>query len=109
MNLVELLTVEDSFLIKGRGVVVVPDFSVPDGWKNRTEMVVVEKPDGRRYDTTANLNMAHFNISDPGAPIDKRWRVVVTLPELKKEEIPIGSRIFVSETIRNAVFPPGTL
>ena len=42
----ELLRVDESFHIQGYGLVVHPDFSVPNGWKNQVETVVVEKPDG---------------------------------------------------------------
>jgi hypothetical protein len=107
MKRVELLTVEDSFQITGRGVVVIPDFSVPNGWKNRTEVVVVRKPDGQQYEATAQLSMTHFNISDPDVSIDKRWRVVVLLPDRKKEELPIGSKILVSEKVKDAILGDG--
>jgi hypothetical protein len=102
---VELLTVEDCFLIEGRGVIVLPDFSVPDGWKNRTEMVAVTTPDGHQYEAPAQFSMSHFKPLDPKAPIDRRWRVVVLLPNRKKEELPAGSRILVSQEVRDAILP----
>src|SRR5438309_11358347 len=105
MSSVELLTVEDCFLIEGRGVVVIPDFSVPDGWKDRTDTVVVMKPDGHRYDATARFSMSHFRMLDPKAPIDKRWRVVVLLLDRKKEDLPVGSKIIVSQEVRDAILP----
>ncbi len=105
MNAVELLTVEDSFQISGRGVVVVPDFSVPDGWKNRTATVVVEKPDGQQYDATAQFSISHFNIADPKVSIDMRWRVTVLLQDWNEEDLPAGSRIIVSREIRDAILP----
>jgi hypothetical protein len=36
----ELLTVQEHFDITGRGLVLLPDFEVPDGWKNRSEPVL---------------------------------------------------------------------
>ena len=105
MSRVELLTVADSFQLVGRGVVVVPDFSVPDGWKNRTESVMVAKPDGQEYEATAEFSVSHFNIRDPHVPIDRRWRVVVVLPDRTKDELPVGSRILVSPEIRDAILP----
>jgi hypothetical protein len=102
---VELLTVEDSFQISGRGVVVIPDFSVPDGWKNRTETITVARPDGRQFEATAQFSMSHFHIPDQQVSIDRRWRVVVLLPQRTKEEVPAGSRIMVSPDTRDAILP----
>jgi|SRR6187431_2752397 hypothetical protein len=108
MNTVELLTVEDSFQITGRGVVLVPDFSVPVGWTNRTETVLVEQPCGTRYEALAQFNLSHFNLIDRNAPVDKRWRIVVLLPGLAKEEVPPGSKIFVASEVRDAVISDNT-
>jgi hypothetical protein len=105
MNRVELLTVEDCFLIEGRGVVVIPDFSVPDGWKDRKETVAVTTPDGEQYKAVAQFSMSHFSLLDPKASIDKRWRVVVLLLNRSKEELPVGSKISVSQEIKDAILP----
>jgi hypothetical protein len=102
MSRVELLAVEDCFLIEGRGVVVIPDFSVPDGWKNRTDTVVVTKPDGQQYQATAQFSMSHFRMLDPKA---SRWRVIVLLLNGRKEDLPVGSRILVSPEVRDAILP----
>jgi hypothetical protein len=45
MDLVELLTVADRFQLSS-GLVLVPDFLVPKGWKPRSETVVIVKPNG---------------------------------------------------------------
>ena len=105
MSRVELLTVADSFQISGRGVVVIPDFSVPDGWKNRTDTITVAKPDGQQYEATAQFSVSHFNIRDPQVSIDRRWRVVVLLPDRTKDELPVGSKILVSPEVRDAILP----
>jgi len=85
MTLVELLTVEASFRITGRGVVVKPNFSVPNGWRNRTETIVVLNPNGGQYEASAQFNLEHFNIADPSVSIDQRWRVVVMLMDRTSE------------------------
>ena len=104
MEHVELLNVEERFQITNAGLVLVPDFSVPNGcWKNFSETVVVVRPDGQTLETLAQFNMSHFNIPDPSVQIDERWRVVVWLPNAKKEEVPIGSKVLVSRETRNAV------
>lgn len=105
VELVELFSIEDCFLIEARGAIVIPTFSVPNGWKDRTETVTVKKPDGQRYETTAQFSMSHFRPVNPKASLDERWRVVVLFPNGKKEELPVGSKILVSREIRNAILP----
>src|ERR1041385_1418612 len=105
MKHVELLSIEESFEIIGRGVVVIPDFPVPRGWKDRTETVVVVQPNGQHLEATALFNMSHFTFTDPNVPLDKRWRVVVQLLDKKKEDLPIGSKILVSQEARDAILP----
>src|SRR2546423_11902169 len=105
MSRVELLTVQDCFLIEERGVVVIPDFSVPDGWKDRTETVAVTRPDGQEYETAAQFSMSHFRLLDRTASLDRSWRDVVLLLNRKKDELPAGSKISVSQEIRDAILP----
>ena len=105
MSRVELLAIEDRFLVEGRGVIIVPDFSVPPGWKDRIDTVVVTKPDGQQHEAKAQFSMSHFRPVDPKAPIDKRWRIVVLLLGENKEDLPVGSKILVSREIRDAILP----
>jgi hypothetical protein len=104
MERVELLLVDDCFGIEGWGLVVRPDFSVPNGrWANRSETVKIETPDGGSFEAKADFNLSHINIADPAAPLDRRWRVIVALPGRTKKELPIGSRIWCSREIRDAI------
>lgn len=103
-DLVELLTVAERFQLNS-GLVVVPDFSPPDGWKNRFETVTVALPDGKHRAVIASLAIAHFRISDPAAPLDRRWRLVVSFPELTKEDVPIGSKVMVPLCLWAAIRP----
>ena len=89
--------------MRGRGLVVAPDFSVPDGWKNREDTVVVMKRDGHQYEAMAQFSMSHFRPVDPKTSIDKRWRIVVLLLNGKKEELPPDSKILVSRELRDAI------
>ena len=74
---ISALTVEDTFWLEGNGVVMLilrPNFSVPPGWEQRgwnqrTEPVVVAKPDGQQIEATAQINLTHVNISDPSVSI----------------------------------------
>lgn len=104
MGRVELLTVEDSFQIEGFGLVLRPDFSVPNGrWAERMDSVLVVRPDGEKLETTARFGLSHLYISDPTVSIERRWRVVLSFPHLTKDQVPIGSRILVSQRMRHAI------
>src|SRR5690348_14525417 len=103
----ELLTVEDTFLL-GQGpaqiLILLPDFPVPKaGWSARTEPVIISRPDGTTLEATAEINLEHFNIRDPNAPLDRRWRITIALRGRTKEDVPIGSKILISEVTRRAV------
>jgi hypothetical protein len=107
MQRVELLTVQERFQISW-GLTLLPDFPIPGGrWKNREERVLVVPPDGDEFEAPAQLNMVHFNIRDPEASADQRWRVVVSLLSVEKERVPIGSKVFVSPEVKDAVLVGG--
>jgi hypothetical protein len=105
---VELLTVVERFQITGVGLVLAPDFSVPEGkWRNRVEQVLVVTPQEQEFEALAQFNLTHFNILDPAAPLDRRWRIMVALPAVLKEQVPVGSKVFASPEVRNAVLAEG--
>ena len=103
MKLTELLTVEAAFQIARLGLVLLPDFPIKDDWEDRTEAVTVIKPDGEECDATAKFSLIHFNISDSKVSIDKRWRIVVSLLNLHKEDVPIGSKLLISKEAAQAL------
>lgn len=47
--------------------------------------------------------MAHFEMLDPGAPVDSRWRVVFTLLGIATEDVPIGSKLRVPMSVKIAL------
>ena len=111
MSRVELTTVADTFCLRSNDtaaaplLVIHPDFSAPSsGWQSRTEAVTILKPNGQEFETTAQLNLSHFNIRDPEVPLDRRWRVTVSLPNRTREDVPVGSKILVSPETRDAIF-----
>jgi hypothetical protein len=109
MSAVELFTVEDRFEIDSLGVVLLPGLSVPNGrWKVRNDKVTVVRPDGEQFETTAEFKLMHFYISDPTVSIDRRWRVVLSLPGRTRGELPLGAKILVSQEMRDALFPKNT-
>jgi len=112
MERVPLITVETTFWLQSeahaeRSILIVhPDLSVPPhGWKERAETVRILRPDGRECEALAQISLSHFNIRDPKASIDRRWRVTVSFRSLTKDDVPDGSQILVSHETRDALLP----
>jgi hypothetical protein len=107
--LVELFTIEGTFWINQNGVqmlILRPIFRVPPGgWRSRTESVGIVTPDGRELSATAQISMTHLNISDPNVPIEERWPITIWLTDRTKDEVPVGSRVLVSEEIKKELLP----
>ena len=96
MNMVELLEVTDAFQLSGIGLTLMPDFPVPaNGWKSTSLAIELLTPEGSVMAARAQFNITHFNIKDPNAGVERRWRVVATLPELHKSQVPIGTRLYL--------------
>jgi hypothetical protein len=102
MERTSLLTVADQFQLTGIGLVVMPDFSVPEGWANIEETVLVETPNGR-LELLAQFQQTHFKILDVTAPLDRRWRVVLCFPTATKEQVSVGSVVYASLGTKNAL------
>lgn len=101
---IELLTIADRFQISDTGVIIFPDFSVPnDGWAARTEQVRIVTHEGQDFETPATFQLSHFRILDVKVSIDRRWRVTITLPNRLSAEVPVGSKLFVSQEIGDAL------
>jgi hypothetical protein len=104
MDQAELLVVSDSFQISGQGLVVVPDFaSTASEWRGGSVMATIQRPDGSSFASRINLYTSHFNIPDPTVPLDNRWRIVPTFPDLRADDVPIGSRVLVSKAVVEAI------
>jgi len=92
----ELLAVTDTFQISGQGLVLLPDFSVPEeGWKPVSVEATIVTPDGERRVASLRLHVANFNIPDPTVPSERRRRILATFCDLNREDVPVGSRVFV--------------
>lgn len=102
MKKFELLTVDDVFMIDQLGLVVAPDFSVPNNdWKPSSETVTILRPDETEFDAVAQFNHSHFNIPDPTVSMDRRWRVTICILNVTKDDVPIGSKLFVRSELAN--------
>jgi hypothetical protein len=95
-----LCQVEERRQIAGRGLTILPNFSAAkaDALTDYKTSIEVETANGKRRTFEAHFMTEHFSYSDPSVPIDKRWRIVLYIPKAKKEEVPIGSKLFVSLT-----------
>jgi hypothetical protein len=107
MNMVELLQVTDTFQLSTIGLILMPDFSVPcAGWRSTSVAVELVTPEGRVMASSAQFNITHLNIRDPSAGADRRWRVIASLPELHKSQVPIGTRLLVPSEFKAQLLPP---
>lgn len=98
--MIELITVKDHFFFERVGLIILPDFSVPNNdWRPSKENITIKRPDGTCLEAVAQFNLSHFNISDPEASIDKRWRVTICIIDKTKKDVPIGSKLFVREEL----------
>lgn len=114
MERVPLITVERTFCLRSelhpeRCVLIVdPRLSVPpNGWRERTETVLVLKPDGRDFEATAQISLSHLNVkmSERDLSMDQRWRVTISFQGLTSDDVPDGSKIFVSHETKDALLP----
>ena len=103
MNNVKLMTVEDRFVIQSRGVVLIPDFPVPTQWTDRTEPVTIVSPNGNRISVSAMFMLTHYSYAEPRP--GQSWRIVILVPDLAKEDIPIGSVVFTAPETRDLLAP----
>ncbi|MBN2193315.1 MAG: hypothetical protein JW751_10910 [Polyangiaceae bacterium] len=93
-----LLTVTDTFAIKGRGLVLAPDVDL--GSEAQLALAVeLRRPDGSRLSSTA---LAQVPFVTPPNP-NRRLRHVLTLPaDVGKDEVPVGTQVWVVEEDKDA-------
>lgn len=85
---IKLLTVEDTFFIEGRGVMVLPmitDYSGPTAFS-----VILRKPNGEESSVQAHLDIPRIN------PPRKPYPFACSLSGISKQDVPIGTEIWVS-------------
>jgi hypothetical protein len=114
MERVPLITVEKTLCLgsdlplERRVLIVAPRLRVPpDGWSERTETVTILRPDGREFEAMAQISLSHLNIKmeHRNFTMDQRWRVTILFVGLTSDDVPAGSKIFVSDETRDALFP----
>ncbi len=90
-----LLTVEDHFLIEGRGLVVVPLLDLPPEDRRFIpfdDNIRIKRPDGTEQMFSAEFTAEHAHRSQGRSG----WHITVMIPEGTKKTIPIGSGLFVT-------------
>jgi len=103
------MTVEDTFLVKGIGLLLSPSFEVSNSakWERITEDLVVQNPERQEFVVSGLFELAHFNIRDPDVPGSERWKIQLVLQDVSPEFVPIGSVIFSTQETKNAVMGTG--
>ena len=102
---VELMQVEECFALEHIGLALTPDFPVSrhEKWNDFDTQVLVITPNGEQKEFQANFQMWHFNFRGPGVDISRCWRIVVSLPNASIEDAPVGSRVWVTHDIKQAL------
>jgi len=88
------ITVEDAFLVAGRGLVLAPPLPVPKegAFQAFADEVELRRPDGTIASIRASFSMTHSRLAGGVA----RWDVVVVLSAASKAEVPVGTQVHVS-------------
>ncbi len=90
-----LLQIEDVFQLPGGRLVVVPDFPPVELPKQNKFSAILRTPESAERACTVTLQLTHFNISG-NAEIQERWRIVPMIDGLEKHEIPVESKLIIS-------------
>ena len=99
------MRIEDTFFIKSFGLVLTPSFDLPSEkkWVNISEIVTIETPDGKEVCAEALFSVAHLNIKDPSASVNKRWPILIALHGIKQGAVPVGSKVYVTPLTKKTV------
>jgi hypothetical protein len=84
-----LCSVEDTFRVTGRGLIIAPMFPVSAFQFDANQQVRVIRPDGEKFECRA-----HFQIPFQSPPA-KVLSFVCALVGVEKEQVPIGSQIWL--------------
>lgn len=112
MPLVELFTVEDAILLGGHktsGMLMLqPTFPKPQDWRHSVHTpvpVLIVRPDGQQVHASARIGLSypHTYSRKPVVSADRELRITVWFSDLSEKDVPVGSRIMISEEIRDAI------
>ncbi len=105
MEKVELMRVQDTFYIESIGLVLAPSFELPKNgnWVNIREEVTIKTPNGKEMNVKALFSLTHLNIKDPEVNVSKRWPVILSLFDVEKKDIPVGSTVYVDKSTKSSL------
>ena len=87
----KLLTVEDTFLIEGRGVIVTPKIPTDSYSGPRSRSVTLRTPDGGERTASATLDIPMVSPPPPA------FYYLCLLTGLTKDDVPIGTEIWIDD------------
>lgn len=85
----KFLTVEDSFLIEGRGVVVAPKIPVGAYSGSCPCVVTLRKPNGEETTATASLDIPRVS------PSPSEFYFLCLIEGVAKKDVPVGTEIWI--------------
>jgi len=88
----KLLTVEDTFLVEGRGIIVAPKIPIESYGGQRSRVVTLRTPDGGERKASATLDVPF--VSPP--PLADYY--LCLLAGLTEADVPIGTEIWLDES-----------
>src|SRR5262245_1729904 len=91
-----LFTVEDRFLIRGRGLILVPGLPARSGDQFRAgDSIVLNRPDGSRLPWT--IGALEMIFEQPVRPPSER-NVAILLLGLGKDDVPVGTEVWTVDS-----------
>jgi hypothetical protein len=95
------LSLEDSFLIKCRGLVLIPKLIQPQvsGFKAFSGSIDITFPGGEIAKWPADFLCEHFSLLDSSGQLIGQLKIVILLPQKTREDLPDGCEISVTEDI----------
>jgi uncharacterized protein YbjT (DUF2867 family) len=92
-----VLEIKDSFLIRGRGLVVIPILPLPKRGRFTPfdTRVTIRRPDGTAKQLDARVQVEHFSLVDGTG----EWKLIFLISGASKVDVPAGSQILVHENI----------
>ncbi|MEO0557025.1 MAG: hypothetical protein AAF170_02455 [Bacteroidota bacterium] len=89
-----LFIVEERFQISGRGLALVPDLRLLDGFQSFEASVRIVCPDGRQFDQRAQFRAQQIRLADG----KRLQRLVLLLADAERAHVPVGSEVRCAAT-----------
>jgi hypothetical protein len=89
------LKIEEIFLVMGRGLILMPVLPFPTlrRFEPFNDQVSVHRREGSTKEYDAQFHLEHFRVVGSGGG----WRAIAILPNASRADVPIDSKLLVSE------------